>query len=332
MAEGFVPYPLTFEPNLVPTVWGGDKLARLYGKPPWDKPVGESWEVSTVPGRESVVANGPLSGQRLDHLCERLGPELLGEAVVARHGTEFPLLLKLIDASQDLSVQVHPDALQARHLGGDARSKSEAWLILHTAPGARLVHGVAPGTTREGLAELIDEGRVEEGLRFVEVAPGDIVPVPPGTLHAIGAGVVLLELQESSDTTYRFYDYGRLGLDGRPRQLHVDEALAVVSMRPRPATATPQPLPGPGRRELLYRDDAVEMQRWQLTGPVEFEAEASRFTLVTNLGPSTVTLKTDSPAPETDLVCGQSAFVPPHLSVTAHAPSEALLFLGAAPV
>ncbi len=326
----YSPYPLTFEPQVLVKVWGGTKLGELFGKPPSEEPLGESWEVSAVPGNVSVVESGPLAGRTLDELVEELGADFVGTDVFERHGTEFPLLLKLIDASADLSVQVHPNHEQARELGGGARSKSEAWLILAVDPGARLVQGVAEGIDRERFVELVRSERIEECLRFVEVSPGDVVPVGPGILHAIGKGVVLLELQESSDTTYRFYDYGRLGLDGKPRQLHVEEALAVVSLDTGPPTVEPEPLPGPGKRELLHRDEAVEMQRWTFDEAVELKGEPGRFWLLTTLS-GTVSVQSTSPVPEVPLPVGISAMIPAGLDVTLVPETQATLFLGTEP-
>ncbi len=332
-------YPLTFEPLLVSKVWGGSKLAQLFGKPSSTAdPIGESWEISAVSGTQSVVESGPLVGKTLAELVESFGPELLGSEVTACHGHEFPLLLKLIDASEKLSVQVHPDAEQAKRLGGGAQSKSEAWLILHADPGAKLVHGVAPGLDRARFAELVAAERIEECLRFVEVQPGDVVPVAPGTLHAIGKGVVLLELQQTSDTTYRFYDYNRLGLDGKPRQLHVEQALAVVNLDSGPAKATPQPLQGSAKRELLYANNVLEMQRLILESPCSLDADAARFWLILTLEGS-ITIKSRSPAPMVSLPKGRSALIPANLAIELNPVSQskeskekAVVFLGTFPI
>jgi mannose-6-phosphate isomerase len=324
-------YPLTFVPRVLSKIWGGRKLAELFGKPSIEGPIGESWEVSAVPGNESVVETGPLVGQRLDRLVRAHGAALVGTTVARRHGDEFPLLLKLIDASDDLSVQVHPSRDQARRLGGGARGKFEAWLVLHTAPGARIVHGLTPGVGRKELERHMSEGTIESCLRSVEVRPGDVVPVPPGTLHAIGRGVVLLELQESSDTTYRFYDYQRLGLDGRLRPLHVAPAMAVVSLRSRPAAVSPSPLPGPGARELLHRCSALTMQRWTFDAPVTLDRDPRRFWLLTTLS-GTVAIESASPMPEVVLLKGRSAMIPAGLGVTlVPRAGEASIFLGTVP-
>lgn len=326
----FHPYPLTFEPRILTKVWGGTKLTTLFGKPPSADPKGESWEVSAVDGNESIVDAGPHQGAKLDELLREQGAALSGELVTQRHGKVFPLLLKLLDASDDLSVQVHPNHEQAAHLGGRAQSKSEAWLILHVDPGARIVHGVAPGIDKPRFEELVAAGRIEECLRFVEVQPGDIVPVLPGTLHAIGKGVVLLELQESSDTTYRFYDYGRLGLDGKPRDLHIEQALAVVDLESGPATTEPIPMDGPGQRVVLHENEALVMQRWSFDEAVALGPDADRFWLLTTIEGS-ITIESDSAMPEVSLPTGRSAMIPAGLAVTLRPAGHATVFLGTVP-
>ena len=219
------PYPLSFDPIFKSNVWGGRGLATSLGKAlPGNGPVGESWEMVDLPEDQSVVAAGPAQGIVLDEILGHWGKDLLGSA--ALDGGRFPLLVKYIDACQTLSVQVHPDAEVAARLGG--RPKSEAWYIMDVAPGGAIYLGLQPGVTREMMQQAMADGGVEELLIKVEVKPGDLVPVPPGTVHAIGAGVLLAEVQQPSDTTYRVYDWGRMGLDGKPRQLHLDQALDSI--------------------------------------------------------------------------------------------------------
>lgn len=219
--------PLFFE-----KIWGGHRLSRVEGKgAPEGRPVGESWEVADLEEGESVVAGGPLEGERLGALVERFGAALVGTR--APEG-RFPLLVKLIDASNDLSVQVHPGRHNAHLLAG-ARPKDEAWLILDSDAGGRVLHGFQDGVDEAAFRAAIADGRAHELLRSVPVRPGDVVHVSPGVFHAIGRGVFLLEVQEPSDTTYRVWDFGRKGLDGKPRPLHVDEALTVAAFGPQPA-------------------------------------------------------------------------------------------------
>ena len=219
------PYPLCFDPIFKSNVWGGRGLATALGKSlPPDVPIGESWEMVDLPEDQSLVASGPAQGISLHEILDHWGRDLLGSA--ALDGGRFPLLVKYIDACQTLSVQVHPDQETADRLGG--RPKSEAWYIMDVAPGGAIYLGLQPDTTRQMMQRAIEQDTVEQLLLKVDVRPGDLIPVPPGTVHAIGAGVLLAEVQQPSDTTYRVHDWGRVGLDGAPRQLHVDQALEAI--------------------------------------------------------------------------------------------------------
>jgi mannose-6-phosphate isomerase len=195
--------------------------------------------VVDLPQDQSVVAGGPLSSISLGDLVRTRGEELLGEAALL-HG-RFPVLFKLIDARETLSVQVHPDEDAVTRLGQDARPKTEAWYVLHASPGARVYLGLRPGVGLPELRSGLAAGRVGALLQPVEVTAGDFVYLPAGTLHAIGGGVLLAEIQQSSDTTYRLFDWNRVGLDGQARPLHVEAALASVhlELRGRPAHASP---------------------------------------------------------------------------------------------
>ena len=210
-------------------MWGGRRLEELFGRRLPEGVTAESWEVSGHPAAPSVVVGGPLAGRELPDLVAQYGIELLGHrgARAAERGA-FPLLVKLLDASHALSVQVHPDdAWAAAHRTGES-GKDEMWHILHAEPGARIVHGLVPGVDRATLRRAVAEGRVQDVLNRVAVGRGDSVMVPAGTVHGILSGVVLLEVQQASDTTYRIHDWDRLGPDGRPRELHLDRALEVI--------------------------------------------------------------------------------------------------------
>lgn len=214
-------------PVLVPKVWGGRKLAVVFGKDlPDDQPYGEAWEVADLPEGQSTVAGGEFDGATLGEMVDRFGHDLVGTA--APNG-RFPLLVKLLDAARDLSVQVHPgpDQLTARP---QAHSKDESWLILHTDPDASILHGLGFEVTVDEFRDAVDRGELMRLLHRVPVVPGDVFRVPPGTIHAICAGVALLEIQQPSDTTYRVYDYDRPGLDGKPRELHLEQALDVAHL------------------------------------------------------------------------------------------------------
>jgi mannose-6-phosphate isomerase len=219
-------YPFTFQPIFKERVWGGREIERLYGKKlPPGAPIGESWEISDRPGDASVIANGPLAGKNLRWLMENQARELLGDAKAAG-GNRFPLLCKILDARDELSLQVHPPATKAAELGGEP--KTEMWFIADAAPGAELYVGLKHGVTRAEFEGKIRDGSVAECFHRLPVKPGDSMFLPSGRVHAIGAGLVIFEIQQNSDTTYRVFDWNRVGLDGRPRELHVAESLASI--------------------------------------------------------------------------------------------------------
>ena len=217
-------YPLTFQPIFKERVWGGRNLERLYGKAlPAGVPIGESWEVSDRPGDVSIIANGPLAGRDLHWLMEHRGKELLGDA---QPRGRFPLLIKLLDAEEKLSLQVHPPGHKAAELGGEP--KTEMWYIADAKPGAELYVGLKRGVTRQEFERKIASGTVEDCFHRVSVKQGDVMFLPSGRVHALGAGLVIFEIQQNSDTTYRVFDWNRKGLDGIPRELHVQQSLESI--------------------------------------------------------------------------------------------------------
>jgi mannose-6-phosphate isomerase len=233
-------YPLTFHPIFKERVWGGRELEKLFGKPlPAGKPIGESWEISDRPGDASVIANGPLAGKNLRWLMEHHAAEILGGAKPAAEG-RFPLLCKILDAREKLSLQVHPKPGSAgvspagsekRRQDGSApggEPKTELWFIADAEPGAELFLGLKRGATRESFEQKIRSGEVADCLHRVSVRAGDAMFLPSGRVHAIGAGLVIFEIQQNSDTTYRVFDWNRVGLDGRPRELHIPQSLASI--------------------------------------------------------------------------------------------------------
>lgn len=218
-------YPLTFRPIFKERVWGGRNLERLYKKPlPPGVPIGESWEISDRPGDVSVITNGPLAGKDLHWLMQNHSKELFGEAQPA--GAQFPLLIKILDAEEKLSLQVHPPAHKAADLGGEP--KTEMWYIADAKPGAELYVGLKRGVAREEFERKIQSGEVADCFHRVSAKAGDVMFLPSGRVHAIGAGLVIFEIQQNSDTTYRVFDWNRVGLDGKPRDLHVPQSLASI--------------------------------------------------------------------------------------------------------
>jgi mannose-6-phosphate isomerase len=219
-------YPLTFQPIFKERIWGGRELEKLYGKKlPQGKVIGESWEISDRPGDESVIANGTFAGKSLHWLMENHARELLGDAKPASEN-RFPLLIKILDAREKLSLQVHPPASKAAELKGEP--KTEMWFIADAAPGAELFVGLKRGVTRAEFEKKIADGSVAECFHRVPVRAGDTMFLPSGRVHAIGDGLVIFEIQQNSDTTYRVFDWNRTGLDGKPRELHVAQSLASI--------------------------------------------------------------------------------------------------------
>lgn len=223
-------YPIRLEASLHETIWGGRKLEQAGWKklPADDVPVGEAWETEV----STRVQNGSHAGKTLGDLVEEWGDDLLGNNAIAVFGRRFPLLAKFIDARTKLSVQVHPDDQYADTHEHGKLGKTEFWYILATEPGAKIVHGFKTSTTSDEVRQAIKQVRLEDLTHEEPVAPGDVIFVPAGTVHAIGDGVLLYELQEYSDVTYRMYDYGRLDTQGRPRELHIERSLEVSHYQP----------------------------------------------------------------------------------------------------
>jgi mannose-6-phosphate isomerase len=239
--------PIQLRASLHETIWGGEHLRALAGKevPPGTR-IGESWETAL----DAVATNAPYAGATLGVLTERHGVALIGAQAAAVFGVRFPLLTKFIDASAQLSVQVHPgDEYAATHEGGKL-GKTEVWYILRAEPGAKVIYGLSREATQQQVHAAIASNALEGLLHSVVVTPGDVIFVPAGTVHAIGAGIALYELQEYSDITYRLYDYGRLQADGCPRELHVEQGLAVMRYTPQLLERV-APLALDGRRILV---------------------------------------------------------------------------------
>lgn len=229
-------YPLKFRPIMKELVWGGGRLAASGKRVPRGKNpnlLGESWELSGVEGNDSVAANGFLKSNTISELTEVYMGDLVGDAIYDKFGLEFPLLLKFIDVNARLSVQVHPtDEFAMREHG--SRGKTEMWYIIDTAPeGGYIYLDLNKPLTEEEYDEAVESGTIVEHLNRIAVKRGDAFLIPAGTIHSIEGGVLLAEIQETSDITYRIHDWNRLGLDGRPRELHTHLAAEVVNLTPR---------------------------------------------------------------------------------------------------
>ena len=224
-------YPLKFTPICKDKIWGGHKLHELLNKQFPELPnCGESWEISGVQNEVSVVSNGFLKGNNLEELIEVYMGDLVGEKVYEKFGEEFPLLIKFIDANDDLSIQVHPNdelALE-RH---DSFGKTEMWYVVQADPGAKLIAGFNRKINKAEYLEYFKNGQLEEILNYEEVKEGDVFFMPAGRVHAIGKGIVVAEIQQTSDVTYRIYDFNRVDSHGQARELHTELAVDAIEYR-----------------------------------------------------------------------------------------------------
>ncbi|MGI5817726.1 MAG: type I phosphomannose isomerase catalytic subunit [Armatimonadota bacterium] len=258
-------FPLRCRPLLKQKIWGGRGLERILGKAlPPDEPIGESWEVADVPEGRSGIEGGPLAGMSLREVMADFSEQMLPGS----RDAEFPLLVKFLDAQDDISIQVHPDAEVCERLYPGERSKNETWLVVHVEPGGTVLHGVREGVDLDEICSRIADGSIVEVMRRIEVRPGDVIHLPAGTLHALMRGVMLLEVQEPSDSTFRVYDHDRLGQDGRPRDLHIEQALRSLHMQ---QAAAARIVPRTerqdwGDRELLIDIEPYRVERLRLTG------------------------------------------------------------------
>ena len=282
-------YPLKFFPVYKDYIWGGRNLELLGRRLPAGK-VAESWEVSGHPDGVSIIANGEYRGMTLPEFLRRFGSRAAGRACSQAYAGDFPLLVKLIDAEQRLSVQVHPDDEYAALYERGQRGKNEMWYIISAAPGAQIVYGLRPGITREKLARAIEEERVEDCLRTIGVQAGDVIDIPPGTVHALGAGIVLAEIQQSSNLTYRIYDYGRRDARGNLRPLHIEQALKVIDFSfssTAPVFSREEAVPAPGAAEetveRLASNRYFTVEKLRFAGERVEKADGERFFIYMNL-------------------------------------------------
>ena len=232
-------YPLKFQNIFKSVVWGGEKIAPFKGVNTQQKNIGESWELSGVKGNESIVAEGPLAGRTITSLAEEYKGALLGDKVYAATGAEFPLLIKFIDARDDLSIQVHPDDKLAAERHNGSKGKTEMWYVVQADEKAHLMSGLNKEITPEEYAAKVADNTITDVLHDYDVHDGDVFFLPAGRIHSIGSGCFIAEIQQTSDITYRIYDFGRLGLDGKPRELHTELSKAAIDYTVLPDYKTP---------------------------------------------------------------------------------------------
>lgn len=279
----------------MPRIWGGRGLESQFGKKlPPNEQIGESWEIVDRPEAQSVVTNGPLKGKTLHELWTEHGENIFGNVAEA---PRFPLLIKLLDAQEKLSLQVHPPERVAAKLGGEP--KTEFWYVAAAEANAELLVGLKETTTRDQFEAALNSGSLAEQVHAIQVKAGDAMFLPAGRFHAIGAGNLLVEIQQNSDTTYRVFDWNRLDETGKPRQLHIEQALDSIDF----GDCQPQLLRPKG--ELLVRDKLFEIQKWNLDSAREI-APPGQFAIVCCL---TGSLR----CADVDLVPGEFFLVPVQL-------------------
>ncbi|MCA9117326.1 MAG: class I mannose-6-phosphate isomerase [Planctomycetaceae bacterium] len=316
----FLDRPLKLRPILKQARWGGRQLGEVLGRPIGpESDWAESWEVADCPGAKSVIAAGPHEGETLADLLRKFPRQLLGEELArAETPSAFPLLIKYLDAADVLSVQVHPNDAQAARMDPGQRGKTEAWVILDARPDSRLYCGLKSGIDREQLREAIDSGTVADCLHEVPARRGDCLFIPAGTVHAIGGGILLAEVQQSSDLTFRLDDWGRLGADGQPRPLHIGQSLECIDFArgpvnpvvPEPAAAGAPPV------ETLVECQYFTIRRHVFTQPAQLPAAASCRILLAIEGQGTLKFGTETDPLERAAVrlipaaCGELQVVP----------------------
>jgi mannose-6-phosphate isomerase len=316
-------YPLVFQPIFKDRIWGGRELERLYGKKiPASTPIGEAWEISDRPNDESVVANGRFVGKNLRWLMENHAAEILGGAKPAAQG-RFPLLCKILDAREKLSLQVHPPASKAPELKGEP--KTEMWFIADAAPDASLYVGLKNGVTRAEFEEKIADGSVADCFHRIPVKAGDTMFLPSGRVHAIGSGLVIFEIQQNSDTTYRVFDWNRTGLDGKPRELHIAQSLASIDFNdfePK-LVETKFVSDGEVQKRALVNDPLFNVETWKLNPGANGFLKPNKLQIVAVTN-GEVEIK--SVATSVNLTAGQFCLIPASLEQTkVLAKSEAAL-------
>jgi mannose-6-phosphate isomerase len=313
-------YPLRFQPILRRYIWGGRRLETSLGKPlPPGDDWAESWEIADRGTDRSIVTSGPLAGRTLHELLGRCGRDLLGRHHPQPH---FPLLLKFLDAAQTLSVQVHPNDAQAARLDPPDSGKTEAWVVIEAAPGSTIYAGLKPGVDRDQLSASIRAEKCDECLNVLPVSSGDCIFLPAGTLHALGAGVLAVEIQQSSDTTFRLFDWNRVGPDGRPRALHIDQGLDVVDFARGPVMPQrPQPTDRPQVTRLVECDKFV-WDRLDFDAPLSIGGDDRCHILTVLQG----AVQMEGNPVESAITCGTTTLLPASLGqVLLHPQSQTIL-------
>ncbi|MDE6682348.1 MAG: mannose-6-phosphate isomerase [Muribaculaceae bacterium] len=270
--------PIVFAPYFKRVIWGGTRICDYKGISHPASDIGESWEISVVPGQESVVEKGEYKGTSLSQLIARFGSQILGEKVAKRYNGKFPLLIKFIDAHDKLSVQVHPDDEMAMQRHGTL-GKSELWYIIASAKGAKIYVGLKEQLSPEEFTRRVDEGTFTDALAEYESEEGDVFFLPAGRVHAIGAGNLLVEIQESSDITYRIFDYERRDHNGNLRELHTDQARDAIDYSIKESYKN-APLPADVKESELIKCEHFTTKLYRIESDRELHADPDSFTVI----------------------------------------------------
>jgi len=301
-------YPIIFKPIYKEMIWGGTRLATMFDRNlPSDK-VGESWDISCRPSEMGIIENGPLAGTTFEDYIAQDKRGILGTRL--ENCTRFPLLVKIIDANDVLSIQVHPCDEYAKKQGGHDTGKNEMWYVLSPPHDGNLIIGLKPGVTREKLALAFENGMVEACMEYLPVKTGDIIDIPAGLVHALTPGAMVAEVQQNSDITYRIYDYNRIGLDGKPRPLHVKDALAVADFEEMLLkSVTVGKTIKNGKNELIYaiNNPHFTIVKYLLADTIYEESDTQVFSIFTCVEGG-ATIATDSMSVEVET--GRSVFIP----------------------
>ncbi|HEY5563085.1 MAG TPA: type I phosphomannose isomerase catalytic subunit [Clostridiaceae bacterium] len=306
-------YPIKFYPTFKDYIWGGRQLEN-YNKMLPKGIVAESWEISTHKDGESIVSNGQYRNIPLSELIKKLGQKLMGTAISEKDLEKFPLLVKLIDANDCLSVQVHPNDEYARIHENGEYGKNEMWYIVEAKPGAEIVYGVKTGVTKEAFSKAVKEDSIDSCLNYLEVKAGDSVNIPAGLIHAIGKGILIAEIQQNSNTTYRVFDYNRLDMLGNKRPLHIDKALEVINFDncniSGKLIGVRTSLTKSSYKDRLVSNPYFTVEVYNIKDEVEEIADGSRFFLYTALMGSGELLYEGG---REKIIKGESIFIPASL-------------------
>ena len=306
-------YPLFFYPIYKERIWGGQKLANKYSRKLEYEKVGESWEIACHENGIGIIQNGSLKGMSLKEAISKHGEELLGSAVYNINYKKFPLLIKILDAADSLSVQVHPDDNYANIYEDGELGKTEMWYIIDAKPSAKLVYGIEESCDKESFRQSIEKESLEACLHELEVEAGDVLYIPAGLVHAIGEGILICEIQQNSDTTYRVYDWNRVDDNGQKRQLHIDQAMDVIDFHSNPmGSLSGLKITQPGGQRILYiATDYFAVDELKVSGMMNIVMDGKRFQTLTCIeGQGTI----DYDDERVSLTAGISSLLPASLS------------------